>query len=253
MKTTLFTISALLFASLAHSQVGINTQNPRQMFHVDGQKDNPATGNPTTAQQSNDVVLTAAGRIGIGTTNPSTKLEINNGTTAGAIKIVDGTQAESKVLMSDENGVGTWQTPASIRPTINGRFPSPAISRFSNNALTRINTNIFISLPKGKWIVNAGLTIESRAVSNKWLHFYLSSTNTNAVTTAGFKHLGPAATNTAFAGKISTELNFLPGSSVIEVTAENVDLYLVIETLGYNEWSFTSGAYENYLYAIPIN
>lgn len=254
MKKTIFTISVLLFACLAHSQVGINTENPQQIFHVDGQKDNPVTGNPSTTQQRNDVVVTENGQIGIGTTSPTTKLEINNGTTAGAIKIVDGTQGVNKVLMSNESGVGTWQTPASIRPTIIGTFPSPAVSRFSNTASTRINTSIFISLPKGKWIVNAGFTIEYKvANSHKWIHAYLSSSSGNAVINTGFKHLGPATINTAFAGKLSTDLNFVSGSSVIEVTADNVDIYLLIETLGYNEWLFTTNAYENYFFAIPIN
>ncbi|WP_435522262.1 hypothetical protein [Chryseobacterium indoltheticum] len=54
-----------------------------------------------------------AGNIGIGTTNPTARLEVNNGTTNGAIKIVDGTEGAGKVLTSDVNGVGTWQTPTS--------------------------------------------------------------------------------------------------------------------------------------------
>ena len=52
----------------------------------------------------------ANNRIGIGTITPSAPLEINSGTTAGAIKIVDGTQGNNKVLVSDANGTGTWQS-----------------------------------------------------------------------------------------------------------------------------------------------
>ncbi|WP_294240878.1 tail fiber protein [uncultured Chryseobacterium sp.] len=48
-------------------------------------------------------------RVGIGTATPSVRLEINNGSTAGAIKITDGTQAVNKVLTSDANGIGSWQ------------------------------------------------------------------------------------------------------------------------------------------------
>lgn len=63
---------------------------------------------------SNSLVLGGTGasavNVGIGTINPSTKLEINNGSTAGAIKIVDGTQGADKVLTSDADGVGTWKT-----------------------------------------------------------------------------------------------------------------------------------------------
>jgi hypothetical protein len=51
------------------------------------------------------------GNVGIGTINPSTRLHINNGATAGAIRITDGTQAAGKVLTSDANGVGSWVAP----------------------------------------------------------------------------------------------------------------------------------------------
>lgn len=46
----------------------------------------------------------SAGNVGIGTTTPSEKLEI-----AGAIKIVDGTQAAGRVLTSDSTGKTSWQ------------------------------------------------------------------------------------------------------------------------------------------------
>ena len=42
--------------------------------------------------------------IGIGTINPVAKLDIN-----GALKITDGTQGANKVLISDANGLASWQ------------------------------------------------------------------------------------------------------------------------------------------------
>ncbi|MFA6171254.1 MAG: shufflon system plasmid conjugative transfer pilus tip adhesin PilV [Patescibacteria group bacterium] len=51
---------------------------------------------------SNGAII--GGNVGIGTTNPGQKLEVN-----GKIKITDGNQAAGKVLTSDANGVGTWQ------------------------------------------------------------------------------------------------------------------------------------------------
>ncbi|SIS35840.1 hypothetical protein SAMN05421639_103471 [Chryseobacterium shigense] len=65
--------------NLAFSQVGINTPNPRGILHTDGQKDNPATGASfTPAQQINDVVITGAGRIGVGTHDPAVKVDARN-------------------------------------------------------------------------------------------------------------------------------------------------------------------------------
>gem|GEM_PF-3288304 len=49
-----------------------------------------------------------AGNVGIGTNNPSAKLEI-----AGQIKITGGSPGDGKVLTSDANGMATWTAPSS--------------------------------------------------------------------------------------------------------------------------------------------
>ncbi|WP_185126881.1 hypothetical protein [Chryseobacterium lactis] len=69
----------LAISAMAHSQVGINTPNPQGIFHVDGGKDNPATGIPTPVQQANDFTITPTGSVGIGTILPdaSALLDIN--------------------------------------------------------------------------------------------------------------------------------------------------------------------------------
>ncbi|MBI4656931.1 MAG: hypothetical protein HY746_09345 [Elusimicrobia bacterium] len=51
-------------------------------------------------------VFVTQGNFGIGTTNPSTKLEVK-----GQVKIVDASQGAGKVLTSDANGLASWQTP----------------------------------------------------------------------------------------------------------------------------------------------
>lgn len=111
-------LSEMLTSSLIFSQVGINTSNPQGTFHVDGAKDNVSTGVPTIAQQANDFVVLSNGNVGAGTVNPTNKLDIRS-TTSGALKIVDGTQGNAKVLTSDANGVATWRTlPASTDTNI---------------------------------------------------------------------------------------------------------------------------------------
>lgn len=100
--------SGVLFSHLVFSQVGINTPNPQGSFHVDGAKDNVSTGVPTIAQQSNDFTVLSNGNVGVGTVIPTNKLDIRS-TSNGALKIVDGTQGNAKVLTSDANGVATWK------------------------------------------------------------------------------------------------------------------------------------------------
>lgn len=45
---------------------------------------------------------------GVKSTEAKAKLLLDNGTTAGAIQIKDGTEGDGKILVSDENGVATW-------------------------------------------------------------------------------------------------------------------------------------------------
>jgi hypothetical protein len=76
MKKNLFIAVAFTCSAAMYSQVGINTNNPQATFHVDAGKDNPATGVPTTAQQSNDFVVTSTGATGIATIAPTNKLHV---------------------------------------------------------------------------------------------------------------------------------------------------------------------------------
>ncbi len=76
MKKRISTLG-LFISVMGFAQVGINTTNPQTVLHVDGAKDNAATGAPTAAQQLNDFVVTSAGNVGIGTTTPQKKLDIN--------------------------------------------------------------------------------------------------------------------------------------------------------------------------------
>ncbi|WP_261511783.1 hypothetical protein [Chryseobacterium paludis] len=100
-KRTSICIS-VLFSGAVFSQVGINTINPQQVFHIDGLKNNPATGSPTVQQQTDDFVVTADGKIGAGITAPTQKLDVD-----GKVRIRNTeflTETHSPLYV-DENGV----------------------------------------------------------------------------------------------------------------------------------------------------
>ncbi|MEN4758960.1 tail fiber domain-containing protein [Chryseobacterium sp. C39-AII1] len=75
-----------------------------------------------TTSGTERVRIDPTGNVGIGNTAPTVKLDINSGGTSGtpiaAVKIVDGNQAAGKILTSDANGEGTWQTPA-VQSSVN--------------------------------------------------------------------------------------------------------------------------------------
>lgn len=78
MKFFFITI-AILSSSLIYSQVGVNTVKPQTIFHIDGAKDNPKSNTiPNASQQSNDFVVTAEGKVGIGTINPRSTIDITS-------------------------------------------------------------------------------------------------------------------------------------------------------------------------------
>lgn len=123
MKKIIFTLSILL-SSVVYSQVSINTENPQQLFHVDGQKDNPNAGAPNAAQQYNDVVVSENGRVGIGTTSPSEKLEV-----AGNISVntnESGTASSVKFYENSSNGNNTVSVQAPASLTANRSITLPA-------------------------------------------------------------------------------------------------------------------------------
>lgn len=78
-KSILFTTSVLLSITtvFAQGKVGVNTINPQAVLHVDGAKDNAATGLPSETQAANDFVVTDKGHVGINTTTPKTQFQIN--------------------------------------------------------------------------------------------------------------------------------------------------------------------------------
>lgn len=101
--------------------VGIKTTSPVGVLHIDAAGDNGATISP--AQALNDVVINTKGYLGIGTVNPQAKLTINNNGVAGAIRIVDGRQADGLILTSDASGNASWAYPITSTGKIEATLP----------------------------------------------------------------------------------------------------------------------------------
>ncbi len=254
MKKSSFAVFAISFTAFFSSQTVRVIDNKGTVKLVDQSK---------WQQNGNNIINRNSGNVGIGTNSPSAKLEINTGTTAGAIKIVDGTQGTNKILVSDANGVGTWQQNAAMNSTVMGVFPDPSSNVYSGGTADVKYTGVYIDLEKGKWNVNGGISLTCN-INNKntkfWLHAYLSTSQT-AIQQNGFTHLGPAGNATCYAGNIfvyqgggdDNKLNFFSGSSVINVTSNTLRIYLLLENRPNNYWQYQSFFFENYFNANPVN
>ncbi|MFS4430375.1 hypothetical protein [Chryseobacterium sp. S90] len=140
MKKNILLLSMLIIASFTHAQVGIQTSNPQGSLHVDGAKDNPATGTPTDVQQSNDFIVTSTGMVGIGNLTPLSNLHVLNRGTATGIGggeatntglLIENPIANNSILsiLRTTGTTGIKQAVMGINPNFNGNNGVFIISR----------------------------------------------------------------------------------------------------------------------------
>lgn len=103
MKMKILLLMGICVCNFLQAQVGVNITNPQGVFHIDPLGDTVGANNG-----SDDIIVLNNGNVGVGTLSPSTKLHIKS-STAGAIRIEDGTEGLGRVLTSDAQGVGRWE------------------------------------------------------------------------------------------------------------------------------------------------
>lgn len=226
---------------------GVNTKNPKGPLHVDAGKNNNASGTLSNGQDADDFMVDPDGKVGIGTSTPTHKLDVR-----GKIQIKDGGEKVGAVLTTDATGLAAWNLPSTIKPLVRGAFPTSVTVISSTGTATPLNTGTTITLSRGKWIVNAGVTF--RNISTTIFQRCYLSTATNSLQQNGFTFLGPAGAQTSYGGILKQGLDrgFVTGSALIEVTQPSVTLYLLLQNQS-SSYQYPSDAWENYFYAKPID
>lgn len=263
MKKYILVLCTFLGYTSVFSQVGINTNTPQGIFNIDGGKDN--ANPPTATQQLNDLVVLPNGNMGLGTTTPTTKLDIVTGGTSASpvtgFKLFDGTQGTNKYLRSDANGVGTWQEINITRKVQLGKFPSSSTTVSSDGTAYPKYSTAYITLGPGKWVVHVGFTIGHYGSSTNYgdnysLHMYLSSNQTTLENTT-FNFIG---SNQLRGRMIKNTWGGSPvliqGVNIIDVTdPAGTTIYVMIEnkSASTERWRFVTTNWENYLHAFPVN
>ncbi len=232
-----------------------------QIYHGAGTGNTHSRINAYTSGGSlagNLVLNENGGNVGINTTTPSTKLHVNSAT-AGAIRIVDGTQGVGKVLTSEANGVGTWDFPK------NKIYSGVTSTSFiAHGPATNTYLNTYIDLPPGKYIIQIGLLINNNAAALKTNAFYSPrltlSTSSTSIQQTNITFLGSSLilSPTHTGATVGGYLTFCNGAILAEISgASTVRLYLFSTTptaigTGATTSDFSSGNNgENFIYAIP--
>jgi len=149
MKNILFLIILYLLTQNSFSQIGVNTNNPKALLHIDGASaavtTNPESGNVSALQASDDVVITSDGNIGIGKLDPAAKVDVIS-PTSGAIRISDTTEGVGKVLVSDANGTGSWvSVPGSWYAILSGGGSGAFNNSFNQRQINSYTTSVISS------------------------------------------------------------------------------------------------------------
>ena len=192
---SLFTLG--IFFSVK-AQVGVNTTNPQGQFNVDGGRDNPTTGTPTSTQQANDVVITSEGKTGIGTTTPSARLDViyNNTLTDNSLLGISSSMTNTGTLT---NLKGNYNTISNNTGTITNLMGSD----------TRINSTGSISdfLYGGNYVTSYYGSVGIKDFQGIHSQIYNFSAGTGDFMTSATANLySEGATNTSLVGSFGGSL-----------------------------------------------
>ena len=179
-KIVIISMCIMCQIAIVSAQIGIKTESPQRIFHLDGKSD--TSGNTNI---SDDVVIHDNGNLGVGTLNPTAKLHIESSSDV-ALRLQDGTEGDLKMLYSkDANGNLSWTdqplSSAKIYNLNTGKrtFPNKARNMLISIPVTETgNYLVFI-----RWWGSATATYD--VMKHISAYIYLSQANTAAVSDVG--------------------------------------------------------------------
>ncbi|SHF20951.1 hypothetical protein SAMN05444362_104175 [Dysgonomonas macrotermitis] len=103
MKKKILLLMGIFSFGIINAQVGINTNTPQGVLHIDGQGNTSGTSNV-----SDDVLINTSGNIGLGTLSPTAKIHSVGSSTLAPMRITDTKQGTNYILVSDNAGNASW-------------------------------------------------------------------------------------------------------------------------------------------------
>lgn len=118
MVKNIFLILCLLPYCWSSAQIGINTEYPKGILHIDAKGDNGENNFPVNI--TDDVVIDQNGNMGLGTLNPTEKLQVEGSTLfKGKVTVNNTSKGEGKVFVTTNgNGKGTWKSMEAMHKVI---------------------------------------------------------------------------------------------------------------------------------------
>jgi hypothetical protein len=259
MLKKLFYLSTILISMHSYAQVGINTNNPQGVLHI-----NSTANNPTNTRTDDDVVVAAnTGNVAIGHASPAVKLDVktsgNSSSPVPGFKLVDGSQGEGKVLHSDANGVTSWRdvTLFNKNPVI-GSFNWAAHTNIGNTGWNSIST---ISVPPGTHMIYIKIHVLNTP-NNGFLRTYVGTRNLGRNNSNSNDN--PLLGGTNFQPYIGKDFEMTQSFVYTNTEAHNVSLYFNLQSdsnaVRRSEYTYDRrttflgvNLIENYFMSMPAN
>lgn len=265
MLKKLFYSTTIIISLPIDAQVGINTNSPKGVFHINSS---------SNTDENDDITVSSQGNISVGHTTPTVKVDIKTtGTTntpLAGFKLEDGSQASGRVLHSDENGIAKWEDIVLFNKNpIVGTFTWPANRPVGTTASspnnyagnTRWNSISSISVPPGTHMIYIKLHILNTPDTG-FLRTYvgtkdLGTNNANASDT-------PILGGTNFQPYISKDFEMTQSFVYTNTTTNNVRLFFNIQSdspsIRRSIYTFNNIAtfmgvnlMENYFFSVPAS
>lgn len=214
-KIVLFALGIVLSFGNIYAQVGVNTETPLQLLHIDSQGNTTST----VTTQTDDVVVTSEGRVGIGTVYPdnnvmldvngnmnvsgtnttegnvtvsgnllpgtigvqtansSAKLQIAASSADGIFRLADTSQSDGYLLTCDTTtGKAYWEALRPMSSIVNGRVNAAVPIDSETYPGKEVTVGNRLSLAPGKWLV-FGKATTAGSLGGFYMYLYLAEVN----------------------------------------------------------------------------
>ncbi|NDW08900.1 hypothetical protein [Dysgonomonas sp. 520] len=221
---------------------------------------------------ADDVVVTSAGNVGIGTNSPQTKVDIRSTTQGKGFRLQDGSQGNGKVLTTDGNGNGSWKTPGVAYAKL-GTIPANPVTNPVLDATSDSEhiaySGMSIELTPGDyqvnftaWISPQGDNVAATLANNRFASIFFSTSSTANIPPT---YLSPI--KSVIIQKLYSEGSIHPdyyGSGAIPIkitTTTTLYLWAYVSATNWNgdnklitSYNGLAGSYGPYtqLYAVPF-
>lgn len=251
-------ICLLAFLALhkGYAQTGIGTKNPQAILRIDGNKDNETTGTPSAAKAVNDVMVTTAGRLGVGVVTPATKVDLRSADQKGIIGIGTNTaqtaaQAGGGAMrynagfLEYSDGV-TWIPLPLTAPTKALVLANKSTSQNIANSISTVvttwaevtdpannfdnSTGIFTAPRDGFYIVSFNIVLTSNTIANNTkIETIIESNNTSTDNIGTFRSVNsyPAYQSRSISNSVAGNC-----SAIFNLKAGNTIQFRVLHNLG---------------------